>query len=350
MELFGAAAVDSQHSVDRQLRRQPWRPHFYSNAWPNAWDATGGFYNGTVPLAPAAGNYSTVTEYKQGAVSNYNGLTFSLRRQFTHWVAHLNYTWSHNIDETSNGGLFNSGFEGTNSILGQLHPGSLRTDNYGNSDYDIRHLVNADFVVNPEFHTTGPIKWLINGWQFSGKMFWRTGLPYTIADGNLAGWVINGGDVDGITPAMVTGNAQPSSCGASNANFEGNAPGCLSAAGLFDTGTALNDWFTSATAPPLPGFPTQRRNQYRGPHYFDMDLNLFKNFKIGERFNFAIGAQAFNAFNHPNFGLPNSTFYTGDTTFGTISTMQGTPTSPYGNFLGFDSSPRVMQLSAKIVF
>ena len=37
-----------------------------------------------------------------------------------------------------------------------------------------------------------------------------------------------------------------------------------------------------------------------------MDLNLFKNFKIGERFNFAIGAQAFNAFNHPNFGLPNA--------------------------------------------
>ena len=35
-----------------------------------------------------------------------------------------------------------------------------------------------------------------------------------------------------------------------------------------------------------------------------MDLNLFKNFKIGERFNFAIGAQAFNVFNHPNFGLP----------------------------------------------
>jgi hypothetical protein len=30
--------------------------------------------------------------------------------------------------------------------------------------------------------------------------------------------------------------------------------------------------------------------------------------------------------------------------------MQATPTSPYGNFLGFDSSPRVMQLSAKIVF
>ena len=54
----------------------------------------------------AANNYATLTEYRQGAVSNYNGLTFSLRKQFNSWVsAHVNYTWSHNIDETSNGGL-----------------------------------------------------------------------------------------------------------------------------------------------------------------------------------------------------------------------------------------------------
>ena len=100
----------------------------------------------------------------------------------------------------------------------------------------------------------------------------------------------------------------------------------------------------------MPGYPTETRNQYRGPHYFDMDLNLFKNFKLAERLNLAIGAQAFNAFNHPNFGLPNATFFTGDPTFGTITTMQGTPTSPYGNFLGFDSSPRVMQVVGKITF
>jgi hypothetical protein len=112
----------------------------------------------------------------------------------------------------------------------------------------------------------------------------------------------------------------------------------------------VNNYLSTPGAPGLPGYPVQARNQFRGPHYFDMDLNLFKNFKIAERFNVAIGAQAFNAFNHPNFGLPNATFFTGDTTFGAINTMQGTPTSPYGNFLGFDSSPRVMQLSAKIVF
>ncbi len=338
----------------------------YFTAWPNAWDGTGGIFNGVVPITftnptgfALANDYGTVTEYRSGAVSNYNGLTFSLRKQFSNWVsAHLNYTWSHNIDETSNGGLFQYGFEGNNTILGQISPTSLRTDNYGNSDYDVRHLLNADFVLNPTFHKTGAMKWVTEGWQFSGKMFWRSGLPYTISDGNLAGNIINGGDT---IPAFVTGNAQPSGCGKSNASYNGGGvTGCLSPAGLLDTGLALFNWNTSATAPPLAGYSTQRRNQYRGPHYFDFDLNLFKNFKITERLNFAIGAQAFNAFNHPNFGLPNANLInnvdpntgisTPDPTFGTITGMQGTPTSPYGNFLGFDSSPRVLQLSAKIVF
>jgi hypothetical protein len=337
----------------------------YSNAWPNAYDATGGFYSGTVPVSltnPAgpslANNYGTVTQYQSGAVSNYNGLTFSVRKQFTNWVsAHVNYTWSHNIDETSNGGLSQYGFEGNNTILGQIYPTNLRTDNYGNTDYDVRHLLNADFVVNPTFHHSGPIRWLINGWQFSGKAFWRTGLPYTIVDGNLGGTIVNGGD---SIPAQIIGNAQPGSCGSSNASYDGlgadqlGGHGCLSAAGVLD----VNDASVTSI-----DFPTQRRNQYRGPHYFDMDLNLFKNFKLGERFNLAIGAQAFNAFNHPNFALPNSTYFSTpctspctsgiaspDPTFGAIESMQGTPTSPYGNFLGFDSSPRVMQVSAKIVF
>jgi hypothetical protein len=77
-------------------------------------------------------------------------------------------------------------------------------------------------------------------------------------------------------------------------------------------------------------------------------MALFKNFKITERLTFGLGAQAFNVFNHPNFGLPDSTY--GDSTFGQILTMTGTPTSPYGNFLGFDSSPRVLQVSGKITF
>ena len=36
--------------------------------------------------------------------------------------------------------------------------------------------------------------------------------------------------------------------------------------------------------------------------------------------------------------------------FGQISSMQPMPTSPYGVFLGFDSSVRVVEVSGKIIF
>ncbi len=186
MELLGTAGNQPQHGVYYELHRQPRGPHFLLErvaqcirpvALPGRCETV--YTNGAA--LRLTGNYATVTEYKQGAVSNYNGLTFSLRHQFSHWVsAHLNYTWSHNIDETSNGGLFTMDSKETTPSWVRFVRVSLRTDNYGNSDYDVRHLVNGDFVFNPSFHTKGALKYVAEGWQFSGKAFWRTGLPYTI--------------------------------------------------------------------------------------------------------------------------------------------------------------------------
>ena len=159
VESLGSAGNQPQHRVHHQLRREPWSAHQLLQRVAECVSTLMACMRELCRLRLAAYNYSTVTQYKQGAVSNYNGLTFSLRKQFSNWISgHLNYTWSHNIDETSNGGLFQYGFEGNNTILGQITPTNLRTSNYGNSDYDIRHLVNADFVVNPEFHKTGAIE------------------------------------------------------------------------------------------------------------------------------------------------------------------------------------------------
>ena len=85
-----------------------------------------------------------------------------------------------------------------------------------------------------------------------------------------------------------------------------------------------------------------------GPHFFDIDMGLFKTFRVTEGVQLGIGAQAYNVFNHPNFSNPDSTL--GDSTFGQISAMQPMPTSPYGVFLGFDSSVRVVQVSGKLIF
>ncbi|HXX15183.1 MAG TPA: hypothetical protein VEJ47_09810 [Candidatus Eremiobacteraceae bacterium] len=95
-------------------------------------------------------------------------------------------------------------------------------------------------------------------------------------------------------------------------------------------------------------YPSQARNQFRGPDYIDFDMGLFKTFSLKERYAFGLGATAFNVFNHPNFQPPIDTL--GSPLFGQIVSMQGVPSSPYGNFLGFDSSVRVVQLSLKFTF
>ncbi len=320
----------------------------YSNEWANSFDPNCLFCNAagnpTVPgvseNGPAVPNYGTVSQVKSGAISNYNGVSFSLREQFSGWfLAHFNYTYAHNLDELSNGGLFTYG---DSLPLFQINPTSLRANNYGNSDYDIRHNFSADYVLTPNFHFGNRyVKQLLGGWQWSGKVFTRSGLPFSITDGNTNGSLLNGGGT--ILGQPIAGIRAQSSCGLSSVFTNGNAAfgttACLNSAAFLDSSPAT---FTYAN------WPTQNRNQYRGPKYFDMDMALFKTFRIKETASLGIGMSAFNVFNHPNFANPDSNL--GDGTFGQITGTLGVPTSPYGNFLGFDSSVRVVQLSAKINF
>jgi hypothetical protein len=58
----------------------------------------------------------------------------------------------------------------------------------------------------------------------------------------------------------------------------------------------------------IPAGQTQRfgnagRNNVRAPEFFNMDLGLFRNIVVKERFNIQFRAEALNVLNHPNFGL-----------------------------------------------
>jgi hypothetical protein len=303
----------------------------YTNNWPNAFDQYQIFPG--VPGVPAVAkvpNYGQVTTVQNGAIANYDGLNLTVRKQFSHGVvAHFNYTWSHALDEVSNGGLFTYG----DSLLGQINPTSLRANNYGNADYDIRHNFSADWVYTPSVHLGNKVlNEVVGGWQWAGKAFWRSGLPFSIIDGNWNGGLGNGG---GTILATYTGGQVQTSCGAAAA-----VTPCLNAGAFLNSGDPNFNNFTA--------WSNQNRNQFRGPGYFDMDMSLFRTFKIREGMSLAVGLQAFNVFNHPNFANPDNNL--GDSTFGNVQSMAGTPTSAYGSFLGFDSSPRVAQLTGKFVF
>ena len=95
-------------------------------------------------------------------------------------------------------------------------------------------------------------------------------------------------------------------------------------------------------------FGTIPRNSFRGPGYFDTDLNVNKTFAIAERYHLLVGAYFFNILNHPNFDLPGNNVAGGN--FGLIQSTVGPPTSAYGSFQGSAVSGRVVQMQVKFTF
>jgi outer membrane receptor protein involved in Fe transport len=288
---------------------------------------------GGLPTSAPDPRFGTVTQIQSIAVSNYNGLVTSLRHNFTHGLRfQANYTWSHALDEISNGGLlqFNAG---TNpSILFPVDPNNLRA-NYGNADYDIRRYFSLNYVWDDSFRHLfhwGPNA-IFSGWTVSGTIFDRSGLPFTVVDGGTTA-ALSGNNYGSSLLANIVGPTTNGSCGKQNATGSAPPP-CLNAAG-----------FASPTSVDV----NQGRNQFRGPGYFDTDMSIMKYTKLAERANLGIGLQFFNLFNHPNFDQPVADI--SNNNFGLITRTVNTPTSILGSFLGGDASPRLIQFKAEFKF
>jgi len=176
----------------------------------------------------------------------------------------------------------------------------------------------------------------VGGWSLGGTMFFHGGLPWSPVDLAKRSQLNNVTGLRNTTPlaSFVGGSVVSASCGTGAAEAGagwGGAP-CVSASG-FNVGA--NDFGNA-------------RNSLRGPAFFDSDLSLMKNFKIGERLGFAVGATAFDVFNHQNFDLPINSVTS--SAFGTIQATVGTNTSPYGAFFGVPLNGRVLQVNAKLTF
>ena len=282
----------------------------------------------TVPDA----RFGTITQIQTSGVSNYNGLTVSLRSRIGQtFQLQTNYTWSHALDEISNGGFLPFNFNTNESILYPQNPFNLKA-NYGNADYDIRHYFSMNYNWEVPFRNYfhwGPEQ-LWRGWNVAGTLFWRGGTPFTVTDG-LASSTLSANNYGATIFANQTaGNGQNGSC-------------------YVDKQCVLSSAFSPATATPT-GFGNQARNQFVGPRFFDSDLSVVKNTQIPgwEKAQLGIGVQFFNLFNNANFDQPVQDVSSSQ--FGTVINTVSVPTSILGSFLGGDASPRVIELTAKLTF
>ncbi|HET9528185.1 MAG TPA: carboxypeptidase-like regulatory domain-containing protein [Pyrinomonadaceae bacterium] len=250
----------------------------------------------------------------QGA-SSYDGMLVSLRKRFSQGLQFdFNYTWSHSID---------NGSSITNTVAGGLvcDLTNLRVCR-GNSDFDIRHLVNANFIYELPFGrgqrfgggAPGWVNQIIGGWEFTGIFTARSGLPFgTTTTAFPVGFNFNSpaaynlSDISGLT-----GNIHD----ATNGTIQ-----------FFDDPQVVFN-----PARPTEGtirFPHHgeigNRNVFRGPSFWNLDTALLKTFKMpwSEQQSLQIRWESFNAFNHNSFGLP-AVGITG-TNFGQITTSASAP-------------------------
>ena len=289
-----------------------------------------------LPQSSPDAAFGFVSQLQSIGVSNYNGLVTTVRHDFSHGLEfQANYSWSHALDEVSNGGFFPFSHGTASYGTGLQDPYNVR-GNYGNAEYDVRQYFSANYVWSDSlrhlFHW-GPNA-VFSGWSFSGNIFSRSGLPFTVVnssdDFSLTNW---GGPSAGAVWASMVGPTQSSGCGKQAAGPNGTP--CLNSSG-FASGLSAS------------GFGNQTRNQFRGPGYFNTDLSVMKRIKAGERAEVGFGAQFFNLLNHPNFDQPVNDL--SNPQFGMITRTVGPPTSPLGVLPGVDTSARMIQLKAQLSF
>jgi hypothetical protein len=253
----------------------------------------------------------------QGA-SSYDGLLVSLRKRFSHGLQFdFNYTWSHSID---------NGSSVVNTVTGGIvcDLTNLRVCR-GPSDFDIRHLVNANFIYELPFgrgHMFGSgvpgwVNQIIGGWEVTGIFTGRSGLPFGTT----------------TTAFPVSFNFGGAAGGPAAQNLR-NPPAIRPE--IHDSGSTIQFFKDPLTvfnpASPTTGvlrFPHHgemgNRNFFRGPGFWNLDTALIKTWGMpwSEHQNLQLRWEAFNLFNHNAFGLP-AVAITGST-FGQITTSASAP-------------------------
>jgi hypothetical protein len=258
------------------------------------------FYNNT-PLQPGPGSVSSrrpnplfgvIRTINDDEIANYESMSVIFHQRLTHGLQmNASYTWSHTLDVTtdSNGG-------GT-----PLIPYTWK-DDYGNSNWDIRHRFVASFVYDiPFVAVSNPIlKGIFTKWQGNGIITLQTGLPFNVSTGT-----------DTANTASL-GTYRPNLVGTPSDTCSSVLVACINAAAY----TVSNLY---PIAPNNYAYGNEGRNLLHGPGVANVNFSLFKNFPIKERLKLQFRMETFGLFNHSNFGNPASTF--GTSSFGNITSL-----------------------------
>jgi len=278
---------------------------------PTGYPAGAIYYPTSAPLANP--NLWNSTHWFSQGISSYNGLEVDVTRHFSRGLEFRGvYTFSKALDDGDN---MNTSVA-TNSPAFIANPLDPKAD-YGPASFDVRHsaAINAtyDLPFGRRKDSLGAL--LARDWQISGIETLQSGLPFTP---QLSYNPSNDGDTrNPVRPSL-------------NPNFTG--PLILG---------GPSEYFNpNAFIQPLPGtYGDAGRNALPGPHLFETDFLLARNFSLSERFGLQFRAEAFNLFNHTNFNTPNPVVF---------ATATGGPSPTAGVITSTATTSRQIQLGLKL--
>ncbi|MCA1634975.1 MAG: TonB-dependent receptor [Acidobacteria bacterium] len=277
--------------------------------------------------------YAAFSAFSTVAYSNYHAGTVTLRQRYRNSLSFdLNYTLSKSMDNAS--GLQTSGTYGAAFILNPIRP----DDNYSVSDFDVRHIVNANASWQLPIgrgraflnDAPGVVNAILGGWQLTSIFRYNSGLPAQTPF-DAAQWATNwNAQSNGVRTRPVQSNPTRGEDGAAPRLFRNSEEAYRS--------------FRNAR----PG-ETGDRNVIRLPGYIVLDMGLNKTFDLpwGESHKLQFRWETFNVTNTQRLDIGTIT----RANFGLDIDPQLTSPAPvFGNFDQIQGAPRVMQFGLRYSF
>ena len=246
------------------------------------------------------------------ALSNYHSLQTSVSKRLTSGLSfNFNYTWSHFINSQD------SGNNGTSYSLFQTADPAA---NYGASQFDVRNAFKGRIVYTLPFG---------RGQRFlaNNRLF----------DAGLGGWQVSS------TIVLSSGNPFTPTINGPNNSYSQAGTWLPNVIGTHASKRSTQEWFNPGnyTAPSPGTFGNLRRNSVYGPGLEVVNMSLGKSFNLWRESALKIRADAFNAFNHASFGLPNA---------GLTCSEAGIPCTGTTNITTTSVGGRTLQLGARMSF
>ncbi|HET6852035.1 MAG TPA: TonB-dependent receptor, partial [Pyrinomonadaceae bacterium] len=231
---------------------------------------------------PTLANGLVVQVTRNSATSDYRGLQLQFQRRLSRGLQSLvSYTWSKSEDTASND-------SSSNTPAARLDPELDR----GPSNFDVRHAFSAAVTYNLPMIQTGRIgKAITRNWGVDTIFTARSATPVNVTYNRNFGFGTFGFRPD-VVPDVPLYIFDPSLPGGKKINST-VVPGSPNQRGPFVIPTETRQG-------------NLKRNTLRGFPVHQIDVAVRRQFRLTERLNLQFRAEAFNLFNHPNFGDPTT--------------------------------------------